>query len=130
MKDIVDGPVNDRKIYYYWEPVGNRGKTTLIKHLCIQYNKYIVVDGKASDMKYACSQIPRGPAIVLVDIPRSSAKYVSWAGIEKVKDGIFFSRKYESAMTIYDCPHVIVFANQLPEMEALSYDRWSITMIQ
>lgn len=52
--------------------------------------------------------------------------YVSYEAIESVKDGIFFSGKYESGMTIFNQPHIICFANFAPDIGKMSSDRWKI----
>jgi len=66
------------------------------------------------------------PPIVLVDIPRDGAKYVSYAGLEKIKDGKFFSEKYESGMCRFNKPHIVCFANDPPQWESMSLDRWVV----
>ncbi len=129
MTDIRAG---DRIIHWYWEPEGNKGKTALCKWLAV-HKEALVLSGKAADMKYGVVKYKekRGyyPDIILFDIPRSMADYVSWAGIEGVKNGLFFSPKYESDMVVFNCPHVICFTNSLPEMKNLSEDRWNIRRI-
>ena len=37
-----------------------------------------------------------------------------------------FSPKYESTSKLYNIPHVLVFANWMPDMSRLSIDRWDI----
>jgi hypothetical protein len=49
--------------------------------------------------------------------------------MENVKDGLFFSTKYESGMVRYNPPHVIVFANVPPDVTKMSADRWVIKEI-
>jgi len=70
------------------------------------------------------------PKVVIIDIPRTSESFVSYGGIEKIKDGCFFSGKYESGMVLYDNPHVICFANFPPVSETMSADRWHIVKIE
>uniref|UniRef100_UPI004049B2EE hypothetical protein n=7 Tax=Pseudomonadati TaxID=3379134 RepID=UPI004049B2EE len=60
------------------------------------------------------------------DIPRSQLDYLSYTGIEEVKNGCFFSSKYESEMVLYNSPHIIVFANEEPTYHKLSSDRWNV----
>ena len=91
----------------------------------------IIVSGKAADAKYAIQMYiqkhGQGPEIVIMDIPRTKGvTYVSYEAIEKIKDGLFFSGKYEGGMVRYNRPHFIVFANEPPETERMSSDRWVI----
>lgn len=130
--NIIENDCKDRTIHWYWEETGGAGKTTLCKHLCLKYN-CIVVNGKQNDMFNAILQYKATnecyPKVVLIDIPRSSINYVSWGAIEKIKDGLFYSGKYEGGMVIMNTPHVICFANSEPDEEKLSLDRWRIINI-
>ena len=51
---------------------------------------------------------------------------MSYIAIEGIKDGCFFSAKYEAGMCVYNPPHVMVFANKAPELTMLSSDRWVV----
>jgi len=116
-----------REILWIFDAEGNAGKTSISKHICQMNDDAIVVSGKASDMKFAiATMVHKGtpPKTIILDIPRSMEGYVSYGGIEELKNGIFFSGKYESGMVMYDNPHVVVMANFLPEYDMLSQDRW------
>lgn len=126
---ILDGKPDDRKIYWYWDEVGGNGKTTLAKYLCLKHKDCVYIGGKASDMKYAICEMEQKPRTVIIDITRSQEHYISYQGIEEVKNGIFFNTKYESKMVIYDIPHIIIFANFKPDVLKLSIDRWEIINI-
>lgn len=123
---------DDRSIHWFWEPTGNAGKTALAKSICLQFNA-IYVSGKSSDINYAITQCEKSskgiPKIFIFDYPRSYESYVSYGALEKVKDGIVFSAKYESRMLLFNAPHVICFANFHPDLSKLSRDRWHIINI-
>lgn len=64
---------------------------------------------------------------MLFGIPRTcTAEYVSYSALEELKDGIFFSGKYESSMVMTNNLHIFVFANFEPDRSKLSKDRWEI----
>jgi hypothetical protein len=69
------------------------------------------------------------PEIILVDVPRSNLDFLSYSGMEQIKNGYFFSGKYESSEIIMNSPHIICFANELPKVGKLSIDRWKIKEI-
>lgn len=116
-----------RKIYWFWEAQGNWGKTILTKYM-VHNMDAIVLDGAKGDM--LCGLVLAmekwEPPIVIFDLPRGAVPKVDYTGIEKVKDSLFFSTKYESAMGDYNKPHVIVFANSPPMECAMSADRWIV----
>lgn len=121
-----------RSIHWYWSDIGGIGKTTLCKYLCIHMGA-LLIGGKGDNCRYAVAQhilkTKKHPEIILINIPRS-VEHISYTAIEEVKDGCFFSGKYESGMVIYNCPHVFVFANSPPDTNKLSKDRWHIYRIE
>lgn len=131
--DIIKNEPDDRSIYWFYENSGNFGKTKLAKYICTNYNA-ITVSGKSADVKCGIALHKKNtglyPDIVIFDIPRCNINYLSYEALEKVKDGLFFSGKYESGMIIMNCPHVIVFANEEPAYELLSTDRWKVTKLR
>lgn len=131
VKELVDEEPDDRKIYWFWESTGNAGKTAMAKFLCAKYNA-LFLSGKAADAKYAVSEwvAAKGEVkIAIFGFSRSVEDYVSYQALEEIKDGIFFTGKYEGKMCMYNPPHVIVFANFPPDESKLSKDRWYIENI-
>lgn len=126
--EIIEQEPDDRKIYWIWESQGNRGKTSFCKYLSVKYQA-ILLTGKSADMKYSIAQMGEYPRIVLIDCPRSMMEYISYPGIEEIKNAYFFAGKYESKQVIGNPPHLFIFANSPPDMEKLSQDRWEIREI-
>lgn len=122
-------PRFSRDIHWFWEPKGNMGKTILSTFFCDQRDA-LIIGGKKADCFYGVQKYiinhHGGPEIVIIDVPRESLDYVSYSAIEKVKDGLFFSGKFDSDMVRFNRPHVIVFANERPRVSAMSEDRWKI----
>lgn len=128
---IIREKPDDRTVHWYWDKKGGCGKTALVKHICMN-QKALMVGGKANDIKFAISKwFENDPDlnVVFFNLVRSVEDYVSYDAIESVKDGIFFSGKYESNQTIFDSPHCIVFANFKPDENKLSKDRWRVVEI-
>lgn len=67
--------------------------------------------------------------MVIFDLERRQENFVSYSAMEQVKNGCFFSSKYESEIVVFNYVHVVVFANFAPDLQALSADRWNITNI-
>lgn len=122
---VQQPPANDRQIHWYWEPNGNVGKTVLAKYLCAKHNA-VFLSGKGNDIRCAIKSLKNHPKICIFHFVRTMEGCISYTAIEEVKDGIFFSGKYEPGMFIMNSPHVICFANFEPDKTALSADKWNI----
>lgn len=131
MKILIED-ADDRSILWYWEKKGNIGKSAFCKYLCFKHNA-LIVSGKIADMKNAIMKwfIDKGyyPSIVIFDVPREALGYINYTGIEEIKNGCFYSGKYEGGMVLMNSPHVLVFANEEPNIEAMSKDRWNIVEV-
>lgn len=132
--EICDQKPDPRKIYWYCDKIGNRGKSELCRYLCIK-KKAILLSGKCADMKYGIVKYIENnnkiaPKIILIDLPRTfDNEYLSYSGIEEIKNGMFFNTKFESNMVIFNRPHIFIFSNTTPDNEKLSLDRWIIEEI-
>lgn len=130
LKAIIESEPDNRTLHYIWEPNGCTGKTTFQKWIFTHFNDVVVLSGKGADMKNGIVMyIDKNkvcPRIVLINIPRTAKDYVCWSGIEEIKDMFFFSGKYEGGMICDKSPHIFIFANQLPDLENVSKDRWKI----
>jgi len=127
---LLKEPPNDRRILWLWEKDGGVGKTQLAKLICATNpNAIYVGSGKSADVKYALAtmlQNNKYPEVVIFGMPRSYVS-INLSVLEEVKDGIFFSSKYESGMTLFNSPHVLVLANIPPEdYNGLTRDKWDV----
>lgn len=127
--NLIETKPDNRTINWYYDLKGNIGKTELAKHICLNYNA-LYVQGKASDVKFGVTnwiKEKKSIDVIIYGIPRSYENFVSYDVLESIKDGIFFSTKYESEMIIFNSPHIIVLCNFMPDESKLSSDRWKIT---
>lgn len=69
------------------------------------------------------------PALIVYDVPRTTADFISYTALESLKNGCFFSGKYEGGQVLMPHPHVVVFANQRPDESKMSADRWKLYYI-
>ncbi len=119
-----------RIINWVVDRVGGRGKSNLCKYLCIKEGA-LMLCGKASDMKCGIAawknKKKNYPRIILIDCPRTfDVNYLSYTGLEEIKNACFFSPKYESDMVYGNRPHIYIFSNELPDTEKLTSDKWRI----
>lgn len=119
---------DDRTINWFWEPNGGIGKTKLAKYICFHYNA-IFVSGSEKDIKCAVAAhiLKHGELDVCIfHFVRTVTEETAYGAIEAIKDGIFFSGKYESGMVNFNPPCVICLSNFEPDITTLTSDRWKI----
>lgn len=112
-----------RKVIWYCDINGNRGKSFFARNFT--GNAYIINGGKASDIYYAYFYEP----VIFFDLARQKEDIVAYDVMENFKNGYFLSTKYQVRRVIFNVPHVVVFANFMPDQSKLSADRWDIRVI-
>lgn len=132
IEEIEQTP-NDRTIVWIWSEQGCLGKTAICKYLTVNYGA-ICLHGKGHDVRNGISDYVKTqgdtPKIVVVPVPRcKGSTYVSYEALENIKDMYFYSGKFEGGMVCGNPPHLYIFANEPPQTEKLSEDRWVIRNI-
>lgn len=125
--NLIKQEPDDRAVYWFYEEVGRVGKSALAKHL-VMHHDAVYAGGKISDVSYILSQ-RNDVRIVVYDIPRTNVDYVSYTGLEQIKNGLLNSPKYESRTLLFNPPHVLCFSNSAPKWESVSLDRWKVYRI-
>lgn len=133
LMEAYEFPKGDRKIHVVVDEVGRKGKTEFCRNMCINLKDCIITGGKASDMK---NQIVKYkeinnvcPKYILIDCPRSNLQFLSYTGIEEIKNMLFYSGKYEGGMVVGNKPFMCLFMNEEPDLDKMSKDRWNIIRI-
>lgn len=132
LEKLLVGPCdNDRLIHWYWEPVGNVGKSAFCKYLIHKYKAIYIDEGKKSDLMNIIFNVKviNSKSIVCIDIPRDNGNKCSYKSLESIKTGTICNTKYETGSRIFNSPHVVVFSNLPPEEERMSADKWHIVEI-
>ena len=124
--DILSKKPDRRTVHWYWSEKGHNGKTELCRKVCVEMNA-ILVGGCAGDAKCAVAAMEEKPKVIMFNVARGGS--ISYPAIEVLKDGLFFSGKYESGMVKMNPPHVVVFANYPPDTDKLTEDRWRIVCL-
>lgn len=128
--DCVKVKPNNRHIYWIYDPKGNHGKSSLCKWMFLTKQAKLISVNNADRLTSAI--VSAGPfKCYLLDIPRSlDAKKSIGAAfeiVESLKNGLildnFFGKDKYLAMK---SPWVFVFSNRLPDMCAVSEDRWQV----
>lgn len=122
-------PASEREIRFVVDPSGGGGKTTFCRYMMTHFSDKVQVlrIGKRDDLAHS---IDETKSIFLFDVPRNQMQYLRYEVLESLKDQMVFSPKYESALKVLPkCPHVVVFSNEAPDLNALTVDRYNIQNI-
>lgn len=126
---LTDTTPHPRRIYWYYDPVGSAGKSSLAKYLYYHKKILTLTIGNAGDLLNMVSKMQGLPAYIF-DISRTKGGKTAmsdlYQAIESVKNGYFINTKYETSVCCMAIPHIIVFSNFYPDKNALSQDRWVI----
>ncbi len=128
--NIINEAPDERTIHWIWDKDGNIGKSFLSKFIYLKYDT-ILGSGKKADVfnqinTWIGGDEEKDPHVILLDIPRYNLDYVNYGCIEEIKNGLIYSGKYEGGVCAFDPPHVIVFANEAPDLHKMSADRWRV----
>lgn len=108
---------------------GNMGKNDLQDYLQFLGGAWKVPNfTEQTDMIEFVFSFPERPCY-LVNMPKAQNKKKLagfYAGIETLKDGYLYDKRYKGRMKQIEKPRVFVFTNQIPEVSLLSADRWRI----
>jgi len=121
-----------RKIDLIFDPNGNIGKSL--------FSEYLEYCGLAEEIppfrlmddifQWVCTR-PIKPCYI-VDMPRGMKKDKLgdfYSGIEIIKNGVAYDKRYNAKKIRFDRPRVFVFTNTLPEFSLMSKDRWNVWVI-
>ena len=124
--DICSGPINPREFHWFWEPVGNVGKSFMCNYLRRNHGATSLSNGKTCDIAY----LYKPSRIVVWDFSRSTdLEKINYHVMEQLSNGWITSTKYQSMVKNFDPPHQIVFANAPPPHGKLSEDRLKVHRI-
>lgn len=126
--DLLCKPKQERKVHWFYEEVGNLGKTYTGKWCAQNYGAYIVdcfggVANLATIIQNALQSGWTGEGIIF-DFPRRAQQHEIYEGLECVSNGRVTVTKYQSHVVTFKPPRIICFANFPPQWESMSKDRW------
>jgi len=127
--EIVTTTPSDRKVRWFWENVGNVGKSWMARYLTLHHDALVLGAMKKLDLLHAISKTISGKKIVVFDLTRSNeegAVKVIYEVIEQLLNRVVHSGKYDSKTIFIQKVHILVFANFEPDRAAMSHDRWDV----
>jgi len=118
---------DDRTIWWLWSANGGIGKSSFCKYLAYTFNAVLCGKGQYSDIINIMFKADMNKTnVVVFDLPRNSGNKISYSALEAIKNGLIVNTKYETGSKLFNSPHIIVFSNMPPELEAMSADRWVV----
>ena len=117
---------------------GCTGKTTIGMFCKLFSNGYYLapLNDPKELIQMLCDQCvskkDRSPNPIIIDLPRSMNKdnlNGIWNAVEQIKNGILYDVRYHYKEWLINSPVVWVFTNAIPDMKALSNDRWKLWTI-
>ena len=130
--DIIKGEPCTRTVHCIIDPNGSAGKTTLCDYLqYMNLGKALVPMASMEDLMQAVFNIGKRRCY-LMDMPKGTPKDKLgplYAGIEKIKDGSAYDKRYAYKELHMMEPHFFVFTNKWPQLNLLSPDRWKLYAI-
>lgn len=131
LKDKCDSK-DDRKIIWLYDPQGAGGKTKFIKKMAWKYHSTPCSYGRTTDILNLVSKVKRKRCF-LFNLTRAKPMEIGsqdlYSTLESIKDGLVVNTKYETKSQIFDPPHIVVFANHLPNLSHMSADRWDVRQL-
>lgn len=131
---ITNNTIDERNIYWFYDEIGNVGKSAFTKFCLVNFNCLLIEKGKHSDIINSAwnflnpkkSSERKKLKLIICDIPRNVGNKISTSAIESLKNGIIINTKYETGQCVINSPKIIIFSNSPPICEDLSLDRWKI----
>lgn len=120
---------DDRHIHVVYDPKGDIGKTAFVEYVhsyrygCVIPPMFVMEDIVQFAM---CRPESR---LYVIDLPRAMDKRnlaSMFAGIEVLKSGQMYDKRYKGVFKWIERPNIIVFTNVIPDSRYLSLDRWRI----
>lgn len=131
-KQVLNFPNNDRIVYVIYDPVGNKGKSSLVRWIHLN-NKGMYVPPMDSKGMLRCvyGRISLGSVPnIHMDLPRTYKSTGDlrdmYMAIEQIKSGYVYDDRYSWKDATFKAPLIVIYTNVLPNTDWLSYDRWSI----
>ena len=122
-----------RSIDLVYDPTGNAGKSLFSEFLETQGIAEEVPPFRLMDDIFQWVATRPIKKTYIVDMPRGMKKDKLgdfYSGIEIIKNGVAYDKRYNAKKIRFDRPRIIVFTNMLPALDLMSADRWKIWTIK
>lgn len=122
----LEQPADARTVVFYVDSEGGKGKTWFQQWYLSKYPErcQVLSIGKRDDLAYMIDALR---SIFFFNVPRGGIEFLQYPILEQLKDRMVHSHKYNSRIKIFRSNvHVIVFSNEMPDLNKMSSDRFLI----
>lgn len=124
---------DDRTIHVVIDRQGDIGKSAFCKYVWAKkIGQPIPPMNKMEDLVQFCIAFSESKLFV-IDMPRAMRKkdlFEMYAGIETIKNGMLYDKRYKGTFKYIPEPNIIVFTNAMPKLQYLSLDRWKMWTVK
>jgi len=134
IEELKESP-DPRKIHWYFDHYGNSGKSFFTKHFGMYKGAFVSTKANTYHVATALDEYIRANGqdsvlIVIFNFTRQQESRNIYQALEELKDGMVTSEKYKGRTMFFPNPHLICFANYLPDVTTVTQDRWDIRVLQ
>lgn len=130
MDNCIQTEPDDRTIYWVYSKKGSMGKSNFCKYLAYTYNAVICGKGNYSDIINILFNADMDRTqLVVFDLPRNNGNKISYSALEAIKNGLICNTKYETGNKLFNPPHILIFANDEPDWDKMSDDRFKVLCV-
>lgn len=125
--------LDDRSIKLIVDHEGNSGKSIFSEYLEYHGFAYEIPPFRLMEDIMQCVMGIKTQACYVIDMPRAMKKdklSEFYSGLEALKNGVCYDKRYSFKKRRMDRPQVVVFTNVDPCWEYMSRDRWEIWDMQ
>lgn len=119
----------DRHINVIYDPDGNSCKSLFAEYLEYHGKAWEIPPFRSMEDISQCVMAIKAKKCYLIDMPRGMNKNKLgefYAGLEALKNGVCWEKRYSFKKRRMDRPQVFVFTNIMPNLRLLTKDRWQI----
>jgi len=120
---------DDRSIKLVIDKEGNSGKSIFSEYLEYKGLTYEIPPFRLMEDIMQCAMCVRRQKCYIIDMPRALKKdklSEFYSGLECLKNGVCYDKRYSFKKRRMDRPQVVVFTNRDPCWGYMSLDRWEI----
>lgn len=121
--------LDDRHINIIYDVRGNLGKSIMCEYLEYEGLAFEIPPFRLMEDIMAFIMNFKVYPCYMVDMPRGMKKDKLgefYSGLETLKNGLAYDKRYEGKKIRFDRPQIFVFTNSLPDFNLMSPDRWRV----